>query len=235
MKYISFEKRDVCQKSDAYVVRCIVTIDGCVVTDAVGDTRITAKRNAAHAAMQKLKSKCWTIVTKQAADTDDAGLSHSIVSEDTGNADAISNSSKGSKLMKSMGWTGGGIGKHGTGIAEPISTNTIIHRQGLGFQADKGIGRNFVSVIKKHLYAYLHSDDEKDITFSPTFINEERAIIHKEAQKIGLKTRSYGKGDERFLVVTRKRDQYQLFEHIKSQGGETSKYKLLPPSSLQYF
>jgi len=229
-----FVRRDVCQQTDGNVVRCVVSIDDCVISDAVGDNNLTAKRNAAHAAVKELKTKCWTIFTKQEADTDELGLSHSIVDEDTSKSEVVPDSNIGSKLLKSMGWTGGGIGKHGTGIAEPVSSNTIIDRQGLGFQASQNIGHSFPGIIRKHLISYHRSGGEKDITFAPDFSREERAIIHKEAQKLGLKTRSYGTGEERFLVVARKRDQGQLFQHIKDQGGETNKYKLLPPTSILY-
>ena len=40
--------------------------------------------------------------------------------------------SVGHKLLKMMGWSGGGLGKGGSGISEPITAASVINREGLG-------------------------------------------------------------------------------------------------------
>ena len=38
----------------------------------------------------------------------------------------------GHKLLKMMGWSGGGLGKGGSGISEPITAESVINREGFG-------------------------------------------------------------------------------------------------------
>ena len=56
----------------------------------------------------------------------------------------------------------------------------------------------------EHLIArYSASEFTEDLAFSALLGKEERAVIHKAAQKYGLKSKSHGKGDNRYLVVSR--------------------------------
>ena len=50
---------------------------------------------------------------------------------------------------------------------------------------------------------YASSDFLEDLAFSSSLGKEERAVIHKTARKYGLKSQSFGKGENRFLVVMR--------------------------------
>lgn len=195
-------------------------------------SKTNAKSIASEKALEKLKQLCWTIQTKKYEDTDEAGLSKDILmgNSTTKQNQAIPDSNIGNKLLKKMGWVSGGIGKKGReGIAEPVTATGVINREGLGLQAEKGIDSNFMPQIKSIVQNYIRSDNVDDLAFASDFSKEERAMIHKECQKLGLKTHSHGIGEERYLVVSRKRNPSQLFNHIMSQGGETSKYKLMPP------
>ena len=52
---------------------------------------------------------------------------------EAGTADkAVGPDSVGHKLLKMMGWSGGGLGKGGSGISEPITAASVINREGLG-------------------------------------------------------------------------------------------------------
>ena len=45
------------------------------------------------------------------------------------------------------------------------------------------------------------SGTDREIKFSSELSKEDRAVIHKISQQYGLKHKSYGKGDDRYLVV----------------------------------
>ena len=49
------------------------------------------------------------------------------------------------------------------------------------------------------------------------------------ARRLGLKSKSYGKGEDRFLTISRKFDSVRLLEELAEQGGDSERYLLLPP------
>ncbi len=212
-------------------VRCLVSVQGTVVAEVEEMSVQSAKHLASQECLEKLQQFCWTLQIKQAADSSESGLSREEVLGDIEkSAAAIPDSNIGSKLLKAMGWKGGGVGKDGTGIAEPVKVESVINREGLGLKSSQGIKTDFLPAIRNVIMNYTKSDKQSDLVFSPKFTKDERAVIHRECQKLGLKTRSTGVGDERYLIASRRRTPNQLFEHIMQQGGETSKYVLIPPS-----
>ena len=73
----------------------------------------------------------------------------------------------------------------------------MINREGLGIDEARGIGGNFRNRIKDMLKNYASSNREDDMVFSPDFTKEERAIIHAECSRLGLKSQSYNSNAER--------------------------------------
>ena len=51
--------------------------------------------------------------------------------------------------------------------------------------------------------------------FPPNLSNVERCFVHQVAQEMGLKTKSYGKNQDRFLTVFKHSEQTTFEEHIK--------------------
>ena len=207
---------------------------GCLIADVVAGSKLEGKAQVCGVALEYLRTICWTIYIKKSEDTDEAGICRD---EMLGNIQAdlrnakISDTNIGNKLLKKMGWLGGGLGKEGNeGIEEPITASQVINREGLGLQAEKGISRDFQPRMRAMIMDYAKSDKQEDLVFSTHFLKDERALIHKEAQKLNLKTHSHGSGETRYLVVSRKRTAGELFSHVMSSGGETSKYLLTPPS-----
>ena len=211
-------------------VQCLVSLQGIFMAEVEATQRQEAKHLASTKCMEILRQMCWTIQIKQAADSEDLGLSREEVLGDIEKtSEVIPESNIGNKLLKAMGWKGGGVGKKGTGIAEPINVESVINREGLGLKSEQGISRNFLSSIRTVAQEYASSSKQNDLVFSPDFSKDERASIHKICQQFGLKTRSHGTGTERYLVASRRRTPHQLFNHIMESGGETSKYVLVPP------
>ena len=50
------------------------------------------------------------------------------------------------------------------------------------------------------------STNPYDLVFASDFSTEERAVIHEVSRKLNLKAKSYGKGEDRFITVSRKFD-----------------------------
>ena len=50
------------------------------------------------------------------------------------------------------------------------------------------------------------STNPYDLVFASDFSTEERAVIHEVSRKLNLKAKSYGKGENRFITVSRKFD-----------------------------
>ena len=74
---------------------------------------------------------------------------------------------------------------------------------------------------------FTSSPAENDLVFEKSFSTDDRKIIHREANRLGLKTRSEGSGDDRFLVVKKKRTTNELVEAAKLNGGQISSFKLI--------
>ena len=211
-------------------VQCQLFINDVPFADATGESQQVAKRLASEKALARLRESSWTINVKKHKDTDNLGITKEELLGEIETKKAIPTSNIGNKLLMKMGWTGGGVGKEGNkGIAEPVSVSGVIRRSGLGFHSEQGIGSDFLPKIRQTLQDYVRSDSEGDIAFASDFAKEERAMIHAECRKLGLKSHSHGSGKERYLVVGRKRSAAQLFTHLMQNGGETSKYELVPP------
>lgn len=216
-------------------VCCSLALSDIIVAIAQGADKDDAKRKVAKDSFEYLRECCYTIKIKQAVDSDSSELTKEQLLSDiqkAGSADGggvIPDTNIGNMLLRKMGWVGGGCGKDGKGIAEPVKAEMIIGREGLGLKAEKGIAKNFHQKVTKMLQDYIKSDEQKDLHFSSELTKDERAIIHNIGQKLGLKTQSKGKDENRYLIVSRKRSAQQLLQHVKESGGSTSKYELIPP------
>lgn len=213
--------------------RCKVSLNGIVLADCVGESKVSLKLEAAELALKLLKEKCYTVIYKQLEQADAKNtVQRDTVISDTLQKQMIPESNIGNRLLKKIGWTGGGLGKEGNlGIVEPVSLESVINREGLGLSANKGISKDFPLKISNIIQEYMHSDKQEDLVFSPTFTKEERVIIHQQSRRYQLKNKSYGHDEDRFLVLSRKRTPLELIAHVLANGGETTKYILKPPGS----
>ena len=68
-----------------------------------------------------------------------------------------------------------------------------------------------------------------EISIQCSFFLKHKLGFFRIAKRLGLKSKSYGKGDDRFITISRKFDANQLIEELKRQGGSTEKYELIYP------
>ncbi|XP_062622025.1 NF-kappa-B-repressing factor-like [Saccostrea cucullata] len=216
--------------------RCRVLLEGHNLVEYMGTTKATSKSVASEKALERLRQICYTIKIKQAVDSSEADVGRDeVMGEIQKQVLAIPDDNIGSRLLKKMGWTGGGVGAEGNkGLAEPVAVtltnHTLLNRQGLGLHGDHAKAMvDFKKKITEVINNYAKSDKQEDLAFAPEFSKEERAFIHQHSQKLGLKTQSRGSGNERYLTISRKRSVSQLFDHIMEEGGSTQKYELIAP------
>ena len=117
-------------------------------------------------------------------------------------ADKIPEDSKGSQMLRRMGWSGeGGLGHQGEGRSEPVAS----FLEGQGSRAGLG-GRGTSlssSAIRDQLLSFIRSDDN-ELVFSPDLTPADREAIHNISQQYHLSHKSYGMGSARHLVVRKK-------------------------------
>ncbi|XP_055898302.1 uncharacterized protein LOC106050132 isoform X2 [Biomphalaria glabrata] len=211
--------------------RCILKIEGKVLADMKGVTKPDAKNEAAAEGLKRLRQMCWTIKIKKVIDSDFTVTKEEILSHINEQSNVIynDNTNIGNKMLRKMGWSGGGVGKDRSGISEPIMLTSVFNRQGFGLDTGNGVTGEFRKRVREVIQNYAASSDQEDLLFSNEFSSEQSKVIHGISKELKLKCKSRGKGQERYLCIHRKRTSDQLISHIMSCGGETAKYKLVPP------
>lgn len=146
-----------------------------------------------------------------------------------------------------MGWKGKGLGKLEQGRLEPLEIEENRMRLGFGHSLyatsyeygaeleeldnnsymTKIKKRDFVTNIVNLLKNFISSPTQNDLVFDNALSVEDRKIIHREANRLDLKTKSEGFGGNRFLVVKKKRTTSELVEAALKNGGEISSFKLI--------
>lgn len=220
-------------------VHCQIDIEGQFIAEVSAVGKINAKNIASIRALEELRKMCWTIKIKQSVDcpSDDTLSRDTVMGEIQKQVQTIPNDNIGNKLLRKMGWSGGGVGVEGNiGREEPVavSMEQIVNREGLGLNTADGM-KNFRQNIKEVVENYAKSDTQEDMAFTSDFTKEERAYIHTISQRLGLKSLSRGKGEDRHLTLSRKRTTNQLFDHLLREGGSTHKYELIPPEGSGFY
>ncbi|XP_075395085.1 NF-kappa-B-repressing factor isoform X2 [Tenrec ecaudatus] len=211
--------------------KCKVILESEVIAEAVG-VKKTVKYEAAGEAVKTLKKTQPTVINnlKKGA-VEDVISRNEIRGRSAAEAykQQIREDNIGNQLLRKMGWTGGGLGKSGEGIREPISVKEQHKREGLGLDVGR-VNRIAKRDIEQIIRNYARSESHTDLTFSTELTNDERKQIHQIAQKYGLKSKSHGVGHDRYLVVGRKRRKEDLLDQLK-QEGQVGHYELVMPQA----
>jgi hypothetical protein len=188
----------------------------------VGPTKIAAKQTGSKKAIEMLKTLYPSIKTKNVVgdmlmnENEILGIKCKLITRSqlyeqqslvtsitTMNNNTQQKEDMGSKLLKKMGWIGGGIGKDLQGIAEPIQIEDLQGRKGLGSN-NLFPSQIFIKNLRRILEEFIAmNDDDGELQFANEFNSEERKSIHKEAMKLHLTSNSYGRDGERRVNETK--------------------------------
>lgn len=211
-------------------VRCWLSLDEMVV-GVMGSNAVDAEFKASEAALQYLHQNCWTLQVKEISEVVDSEISKEDIEKfDQRSSEVLSDSNIGYRMMRKMGWTGGGIGKI-KGREEPLIPCPVFNQEGLGLVSELDSTRHFRRVIWEMLLQYAISEKEEDLTFSSEFSEEETQIISQNAKRLKLVVQQVGKKRKRSTLVGKKCNPGPLIHHLIQCGGETSRYVLLQPQT----
>lgn len=210
-------------------------LDGVEIASATGATKREANEKSAVIAFQKLQECCYTIQIKDKFAGTVVGKQNSPSSAHQASTPAalpehLAEDGKANRMMKLMGWGGGGLGKEQQGRQTPVQVEQRVGRIGLGANVNVN-SPQFRNYILGILRKYHDSCDDHDLVFASDYSKEERAQIHVLARRFqrGLKTASHGAGEDRRLIVSKKVSHQQLLTNILKAGGSTDKYFVIPP------
>ncbi|CAF4833162.1 unnamed protein product [Pieris macdunnoughi] len=213
-----------------------VTLNGKFLAQASSSVKTIARKNVETIAWNKLCEEAIILFVKeQWIAHEDRQISMSEVSgKKQYEFGTPIDSSVATKMMKLMGWKGGGLGADAQGIAEPIKpTLQMVNRAGLGSISSDihQLRRKGMEMMKR----FAASEQlDVDLVFSNEFSSEERSALHLCARKAGLVSRSYGVDADRFLVVKKKFNVFSTVEAVVEKGGSTPKYTVYIPASIEH-
>ncbi|XP_052005522.1 NF-kappa-B-repressing factor-like [Xyrauchen texanus] len=210
--------------------RCEVHLDGQFVAAGIGPKK-TVKHIAAEEALATLRQTQAVVKSNLRKDGNVDAISRNQIIARSGEdsmRQEIKEDNIGNQLLRKMGWTGGGLGREGEGIAEPIMVKEQFTREGLGMDMDRNGNQLTKRDIEEIIRNYASSNRQDDLRFSTELNNEERRQIHQISQRYGLRSKSYGQGKQRFLVVSRRVQKDQLIGQLL-QEGQVGRYELVKP------
>lgn len=209
--------------------KCEVYLEGRYVAAGVGPKKLV-KHIAANEALKTLRQTQAVVKSNLRKEGKGDTISRSQIMARSGEEatrQEIKEDNIGNQLLRKMGWKGGGLGRDGDGIAEPIRVKEQFSREGLGMDTDIHLNKRDIEEI---IHNFAISDRQDDLRFSSELTNDERKQIHQISQKYGLRSKSYGQGRERFLVVSRKVHKDQLIGQLL-QEGQVGRYELIKPQA----
>ncbi|XP_056295428.1 NF-kappa-B-repressing factor [Pseudoliparis swirei] len=213
--------------------RCEVYLEGQYIAAGLGPKKVV-KHIAAKEALTTLRQTQAVVKSNLRKDGHCDALSRAQILACSGQEatkQEIKEDNIGNQLLRKMGWKGGGLGRDGEGISEPIKVKEQFSREGFGLDTNKAGNQLSKRDIENIIRNYTSSDRQDDLRFAADLNNDERKQIHQISQKYGLRSKSYGQGRQRFLIVSRKVHKDQLIGQLL-QEGQVGRYKLVKPQAI---
>lgn len=204
-----------------------ITLDGIKLGSAIGPDVKHSKLMCSKQILKKLQESCYTLQVKNEYANP--------VAVEYGNATSskpaldpahvpsyLAEDSKANKMMKAMGWAGGGLGKNEKGRREPVEAVQQVGRAGFGCVS--------VAQLKNHIRGILETCGGQSLMFSPPhYSKKDWPIIKRIVAEFG----------RQFHFKTLKKDE-KLFvskspwttSGILNDPQTTNKYIVIPPGTL---
>lgn len=222
-------------KNNTDFSKCVIFVNSKKLSDGSGQNQKAAKKEAATTGLNELMKYYYTIKVKKSLNPGKESVtSTELRGSEENTSTKLAEDNIGQKLMKLMGWSGGGLGKAQQGIVEPVTVKQQLSRSGLGLNPETSNIKTLKKKCLEVLRDFTRSDMKTDLVFSSDFTNEERAVVHQVAKQMGLKSQSYGPKTQRTLVISRKIDPKELVAELQAVGGSTDKYELISPTESQW-
>ena len=212
---------------------CETIINGVTIATAVHMNQKSVRYESADKALALLKQTC-PILRKNPEKAQDIAIKRDEISSERPSKSkytAIDESNIGHKILKLMGWTGGALAKDG--IVEPIQASEKVSREGFGFSIpvpkDSKTHQIDMKAVRKVIEDYVCSGQRDDLIFTSALSKDERKAIHLTCARFNLKSQSYGKRAERYLVIRQKRSVNELVQDVVESGGTCGQYELISP------
>jgi len=191
------------EETTGHLFKYTLYIEGRCIVESFSANKKEAKRQCAEKAVIYLK-QYQEIIFKDQIDHDKVTEidKKNLVKDSYLSAPKISADNMGSKLLKKMGWDGSsGVGKFSHGISEPVFVESVENRAGFGHSFDDRSVRK--GSVETTLLNFLREPSQTEIKFSRDLTKEDRALVHRLCTKYHLKHKSFGKNEDRYLLVTK--------------------------------
>lgn len=183
--------------------KCSVRINGRFIAAGSAAIRKDAKRDSARNALAVLSRRQLTR-RKLPISHDDVRevAKEALVKASYEAAPPIAADTVGSRLLSKMGWSGvGGVGRTEQGRADPVFVSPADGRRGVGhLDANQSVRK---ASVEETLMAFARDAEQESMKFEVSLSKEDRALVHRLCRKYQLKSKSFGKDDERYLVISR--------------------------------
>ena len=239
---MGLNKVDVVYKYDVTirtqpVHTCSAFINGEEVVVKSGKSKEAARIDAATKVLRHLVAYYPCLIKMSVPENSDLAVKKSDIAgscksnKNFGNPIAAENI--GNQLLRKMGWTGsGGLGKMRDGIAEPVQATGKLSRSAEGLGLDSfNDGTKPISIVKgreaeRVIQQYISNGCKGNLTFSSELTSDDRKKVHLAARKYGLKSKSFGYGNRRYLVLFKNLTLFEIYKELLAKGGEVNGYIL---------
>jgi G-patch domain len=141
----------------------------------------------------------------------------------------------GFRMLKSLGWTGGGLGVDSRGMIEPVPIAMKKGKAGIGVNA-VDTKRVSMDEIKKLIdnYSRTGADVNYDLVFSNQFTKQDLHILEHYANALNLSPLFFG-ASKFVLVISKKLTLPQIVQKVLHRDPYlTRKYEIIPPYQLRH-